>query len=128
MVSVLRPSADSRKVRLPATLDLSRRQFGLTSGRIAIAAVILVAWLLLSILICIANGEVGSKIAFVLISFIAVELVIRFCVLQESHFMQMHKMFQKEGNTLAYSYFWSIYDITKSYIPICRFRGGLFDS
>lgn len=125
MVSVLRPSADSRKVRLPATLDITRRQFGLTSGRIVIAAVILVVWLLLSILICFTNWEVIGKILFIVISFIAVELLIRFCVLQESHFMQVHRMFRENGNTLAYSYFWSIYDITKNYIPICRFRGGL---
>ena len=67
MVSVLRPSADSRKVRLPATLDITRRQVGLTSGRIVIAAVILVVWLILSILICFTNWEIIGKILFIVI-------------------------------------------------------------
>ena len=119
------PVCKDAYIHIPIALSEKCGRYYLTSERVLIAAVILLASIVLSICVAVVAPS-GHKVFTIFVIMTVASFVIRFVVIKEQYFRKKRKALQKLGNQSDYTVFWNIFDIPKSYPYILSFSSGVY--
>lgn len=119
------PEKNCYTVKIPITFDVNSKKAGLPNDRFILALVCFGIWLVTVIISFFVDTEILSKLLYIVISFIAMSLIVRYLLLKESYFKSRRNELVEKNYEYPYSQFWNIYDISTAYPYICRFANNI---